>query len=214
MFENLLNWVSANSKGLGAVTVALGGIITLWKKMFDKADGKQEKKELSAPTNANTNNVTVHNYVGADNSNLSEKNVQAIHSNDEFEKPKQLIKILFIDDDTKFKVVSILKKAGWNHAKSVKDIDSTDCDDAKDADIFFVDIQGVGIAMGFKDEGLGLALALKKKYPNKKVVIYSAEQTGVRFHAAFNMVDYQLAKDADPYEFQNLVEGYSQELLK
>lgn len=163
------------------------------------------------PNNSLTNNnsVVVNTYSGPHAEPNHEK-LPVSKSCDEFENQKQLIRILFIDDDLKFKVVNILKKAGWIHTKTVKDIDSTDCDDAQEADIFFVDIQGVGIAMGFRDEGLGLALALKKKYPNKKVVIYSAEQAGTRFHPAFNAVDYQLSKDADPYEFQNLVEEYCQ----
>jgi hypothetical protein len=78
-----------------------------------------------------------------------------------------------------------------------------------EADIFFVDIQGVGVRLGFKDEGLGLAGALKDKYPEKKLVIYSAEPRGERFHTAFRKADGALEKNADPYEFQQLVEEFA-----
>lgn len=78
-----------------------------------------------------------------------------------------------------------------------------------DADIFFVDIQGVGLKLGFRDEGLGLALALKEKYPDKKLVIYSAEPRGERFHKALKKADETLEKNADPYQFQQLVENFT-----
>lgn len=119
---------------------------------------------------------------------------------------KKTKSILFIDDDVKFKVVSILKKAGWENTRIFKDVSSLDDDEVKNTDIFFVDIQGVGIKMDFKEEGLGLALAIKKKYPDKKVVIYSSETKGDRFHEALKVADSFLPKNAEPYEFQLIVE--------
>ena len=63
--------------------------------------------------------------------------------------------------------------------------------------------------MGFNDEGLGLALAIKDKYPEKKVIIYSAETNGDRFHEALRKADSFLPKNADPYEFQRIVEEFT-----
>jgi HrpA-like RNA helicase len=37
----------------------------------------------------------------------------------------------------------------------------------------------------FKDQGLGLASALKQNIPKKKLLLYSAEITGDRFHKHF-----------------------------
>lgn len=119
---------------------------------------------------------------------------------------KDSSKILFIDDDTTFPVIKILKKAGWRNTKVVRDVISLDSQDVQETDLFFVDIQGVGKALHFNDEGLGLALALKNKYPSKKLVIYSSEPRGDRFHQAFRVADDQLAKNAEPYEFQQIVE--------
>lgn len=113
--------------------------------------------------------------------------------------------ILFIDDDIKFKVVDILKTAGWHYTTIVKDITSLDETIVQQSQIFFIDINGVGKKLGFKDEGLGLALALKTSYPNKKVVIYSADTKAERFHEAWKRADEYLAKNADPYEFQQVV---------
>ncbi|MFZ4878736.1 hypothetical protein ACL9RI_26930 [Janthinobacterium sp. Mn2066] len=122
---------------------------------------------------------------------------------------KQKTKILFIDDDTKFKVAKILIKSGWLNTSIIKDANTLDEPAILDAHILFVDVQGVGVALGFADEGLGLALALIEKYPKKKIIIYSSETKGDRFHAALRKADSSLPKNADPYEFQKLVEELS-----
>jgi PleD family two-component response regulator len=123
---------------------------------------------------------------------------------------KNSIRILFVDDEhTKFKMVSILKKTGFRNTKSVKDIIDLDDPKAKEADIIFVDINGVGKTL-FEDQGLGLASALKKRYPEKKIIIYSAETKGDRFHKALKEVDDSLSKDAEPYQFINLIESLCQ----
>jgi DNA-binding NarL/FixJ family response regulator len=80
-----------------------------------------------------------------------------------------------------------------------------------DSDIIFVDINGVGLTL-FEDQGLGLASALKLKYPKKKIIIYSAETSGDRFHKALRQVDDCLSKNAEPYQFINLVENLSKSL--
>ena len=122
---------------------------------------------------------------------------------------KNCTKILFIDDDVKFKVVKILTRSGWVHTKLIKDCETLDDISVVDAHILFIDVQGVGVSMGFSDEGLGLALAIKEKYKDKKVVIYSAETEGDRFHEALRKADSFLAKNADPYQFQRLVEEFT-----
>lgn len=117
--------------------------------------------------------------------------------------------ILFIDDDTEFKVVDILQTAGWIHTKIAKDIATLDDERILKAGILFVDINGVGKKLGFKDEGLGVALALKNRFPNKRVIIYSAESKAHAFHEAWKKADETLSKNADPYEFQQLVEDFA-----
>jgi hypothetical protein len=143
-------------------------------------------------------------------SSPSQANIQF---SDPVTKAKSMVKILFIDD-LKFKVVDILRDAGWVHTKRVRDVPSLDDPDVVATDIFFVDIQGVGKLLGFKDEGLGLAEALKTKYPEKKVIIYSGQRDGDRFHKALKTADDTLAKNADPYEFQQLVEQYGLQICE
>lgn len=125
---------------------------------------------------------------------------------------KQTCNILFVDDK-KFGVVDILKKAGWNNTKRIEDIESLDDKEIQRAHILFVDILGVGKQLQFSDEGLGLILALKDKYPWKKIIVYSAEPTGDRFHKALSAADARLRKDADPYQFQTIVDNFSDELF-
>lgn len=163
------------------------------------------KKNKPKSKNVINNNITINNQ-----SNLSQKNELV---EEEKNRLKDLTRILFIDDDTKFKVVSIMKKYGWKNTKSIKDIVDLDDSDAKNADIIFVDINGVATEL-FNDQGLGLAAALKEKYHKKKIVLYSADPTGDRFHKSIRIVDACLPKNAEPYEFINLVEQLSGQIYK
>ncbi len=123
---------------------------------------------------------------------------------------KSICRVLFVDDKN-FSVLNILIKSGWVNTKRIKDVNSLDDVDIREANIIFVDIQGVGNALKFKDEGLGLIVALKNKYPEKRVIVYSAESTGDRFHEGLSVADASLRKNADPYEFQKLVEEFAKE---
>lgn len=135
----------------------------------------------------------------------------SIESEERFNIFKNYIRVLFIDDDTKFKIIKILNTAGWK-TQIVKDIDNLDSDLILNTHIFFIDINGVGIKLDFKDQGLGLANAIKQKYPNKKVVIYSSDENGNRFHKALRNVDDFLPKNAEPIEFQSIIENFAIEI--
>ena len=67
---------------------------------------------------------------------------------------KQYCRILFVDDDTDFKTINIIKQAGWTHTLLVNDIDNIDADCVRDAHIICLDIQGVGKALNFQKEGV------------------------------------------------------------
>jgi hypothetical protein len=170
---------------------ALAGLGVIGRIFFSFK--KPNKPEASLGPTININNTNV-------NGGSSTPNSSGAH--DQKVKPS----ILFIDDDISFPVVKILRKAGWANTKIVKDIVSLDTAEVLAAQILFVDIQGVGKALNFKEEGLGLAAAIKKKHPTKKVVIYSSVPEGNMFHEALKLVDATLQKSADPYEFQMLVE--------
>lgn len=171
---------------------------------------RKDDESTSTVQSSNSNNVVINNYAS-----ISAQKEASNEKTDEKEAEDRLkgkTKILFIDDNhTEYKMVSILKKSGWINTKSVKDV--IDLDDLKvqEADIIFVDINGVGTTM-FQDQGLGLASALKRKYEKKKIILYSAETTGDRFHRALREVDDCLPKNAEPYQFSNLIEEFAKEL--
>lgn len=169
-----------------------------------------ENNPQISPTNNNANHLTVNFASNSENLN-SDKNLSNKES-DNIEKLRKSTTILFIDDDTKFKVVKILVNEGWVNTKSITDLKSYNDDVIKNSDIVFVDVQGVGKILECKDEGLGLALNIKSKYSDKKVVIYSAVQIHNVFHDAIQKVDFLLSKDAEPYEFISLIERFSKEL--
>ncbi len=186
MLDQVGIWLSDNKdwflSGLGVSILAVLG--WFWRQIwtFFKAWRKKSPPEVKAPS---------------------------IQKSAVLQDAMQTTQILFIDDDIKFRVVSILQTAGWQYTRIVKDIASLNDDAVRRAHILFVDINGVGKKMSFKDEGLGLALALKTRYPEKRVIIYSADTKAERFHEAWKRADDYLAKNADPYEFQQLVEGYA-----
>lgn len=164
---------------------------------FSSKKIKKTPNELSH--NNNTNNITINNNLSSENNKLEANSGK---------KNKDNCHILFIDDQhNDFKMVSILKKAGWSNTKAIKDLTDLDDHKAVEANIIFVDINGVGTQM-FADQGLGLAAALKDKYPTKTIILYSAEPSGDRFDKNLRKVDSTLPKNAEPYEFISLIEQY------
>lgn len=203
-----------------AVTLSSIGVIFGIKNYFKKSK-TNEKSENTTPLNIEShinpiispvNNINV-NLGKMENNNVVENKSKDESANREakIESLKSKVKILFIDDDTKFNIVKILKESKWKHTKSVVDIKSLDIPVVKDADIFFVDVNGVGKLLNCEHEGLDLALMLKQKYPNKRIVIYSANKNN-NFHPAWDQCDFKLEKNALIYQFQSLVEQYSLEL--
>lgn len=196
IITNNYEWIFS---GVGVLII--GYLITFF---LPNKNQKQDIPIITTPnSNTNTNSFVVNNIMG--NTNQIDKS--STENNDDRLKGKT--KILFIDDNhTEYKMVSILKKSGWINTKSVKDVIDLDDPKVSEADIIFVDINGVGTTM-FQDQGLGLASALKKKYESKKIILYSAEITGDRFHRALREVDGCLSKNAEPYQFINLIEEFA-----
>lgn len=177
-----------------------------------------ENEPQALASTINHGNVNVNVNVGAQAnpsdttvpSTVSEIKTEDREARIDFMKSRS--KILFIDDDKNFNVVKILKESGWRLTKSIPDIKNIDIQIVKDSHILFVDINGVGKILNLQYEGLDLSLMIKQRYPEKKVVIYSANRTTNAFHQAWDVCDFKLEKNALPNQFQNLVEKYSVEL--
>ena len=90
----------------------------------------------------------------------------------------------------------------------MKDIANLDDSKVKNADVIFVDIIGVGKKLFPTDQGLGLAVALKNKYPKKFVAVYSSEPGGNRADKNLQKIDAFIEKTAQPYEFIRYLEDW------
>lgn len=215
-----VDWFIANKEwffsGIGGVL--LTGLWALARRPSNKEKSKPEQiiinnHSSNVATSSSGSPVDPHPISVLDEGALRTSNNLELNNGAKVKKSLEAFKnetrILFIDDDARFKVAKILVKSGWVHTKLIKDASTLDDHDITAANILFIDVQGVGVEMGFTDEGLGLALAIKEKYPEKKVVIYSAETKGDRFHAALRKADSFLSKNADPYEFQKIVEDFT-----
>ena len=210
--KEITDWLTLNKEwlfsGIGIVVIGL-----VWKPItyFRKNNINQSIPNVTSNDSDisvnNENNININ--IGVPDNDSDDKNIIKSAKYSNIEDLKNNIYILFIDDDTKFKVVNILRNSGYKNVKIIKDIRSLDIEDVKKADIFFIDIQGVGKRMNFRDEGLGLAKALMEKYgKKKKYIIYSAETHGDRFDEVLRKADDFLAKDADPYQFQSIIEKF------
>lgn len=196
-----MNWIIQNKEWLfsGVGVILFGLVLNLFKR--DKLPvlslfRKEENKMDSINQSSNPRRFIINKGHNAKETNKT----LATHQN------KVDLQILFIDDE-KFKTVDNLKSAGYINTKTIKDVTNLDCSDVKNANVIFVDINGVGEKLFPTDKGLGLAEALKRKYPQKYIVIYSAQEHGDRFHKALKLVDYTLSKNAEPYEFINIIEN-------
>lgn len=188
-----MNWIIENKEWLFS---GIGVTIFVLLASFFIKKWKKRSNDESANNNANSTTNLINNNV---NINVVE------NENNTVAKTDKAIQVLFIDDE-KFDIIGVLKNAGWTNTKRIKDITNLDCPDLKNSDVVFVDVNGVGQHLFPKDQGLGLAEAIKNKYPQKHVVLYSA--LSHHFHKAINAVDAVLEKNADPYEFINILENY------
>ena len=129
------------------------------------------------------------------------------------DKIKSKVKVLFIDDK-EFPVVNHLRSIGYtgiDYMTDVRDIDDTRI---RYADIIFIDINGVGLLLGFPNQGMGLCGALKKKYGDtKRIILYSGETEGSIFDKDAQKADATLKKDSDIYQFISYITDYAKELL-
>lgn len=203
--EQTINWIISNKEWLfSGIAVAILGVFWKWLYPFFNKRNSNVDKLSQSQNNSQTQNVTV---------NLAQPSIAPVMSNDEIKEDSTLTidgiraqtTILFIDDDKEFKIVPILRKAGWKNTSFFPNADVKDINAEKirNAHIIFVDIKGVGKTM-YEDEGLGLVVDLKKKYPQKKVVIYSAIPEHKLFRPVRLKVPINLPSDSRFYALSTI----------
>lgn len=202
--SSITNYIAANKEWLFPVIGLLAAALT-WLLKLRHRKSAPSPGSPSSPT-AHPQPVVVNNNFGATAGASSNPPIQPPPT----DSVKERTTILFIDDDTTFKIVSMLRKAGWKRISIIKDIDRLDSEKLKQADIVFVDIQGVGKQLEFNREGLGLMKAIKERYPEKKVIIYSAVQLHDIFAEGIDYADARLRKSAEFIEFEKTIEDLLQ----
>jgi len=192
----------------GAIAIlGTAGTIFYYKKrnQNDESSGNQSSMP-SIENNSSSNGNTQHLTVNMGPSPTTTPSGPALQpSSLTVAEMKKNTRVLFVDDDRGFKIVGVLRKMGWEHTKLIVDVASLEQQVLVDAHVVFVDIQGVGRQMQYTDEGLGLVLAIKRRYPDKRIVIYSAVEVGERFHEALQEADYSLPKTAEPIRFEETI---------
>lgn len=195
--ESFLSFLNS-TLGIIVSVLTLLGILSIPMILINKKKTSIKNSDIGSHNTINSNNTF--------NINQNSTTVESDHTISDLDM-KTLTQILFIDDE-EFTVIRMLKKMGWKNIKRKTDIANLDDSDLKKADVIFVDIKGVGIAGGYKNEGIGLAATIKKKYRNKGVIIYSGTDEHDIFDSDIHCVDARLRKNAEPIQFSDLIEQY------
>lgn len=195
--ESFLSFLNS-TLGIIVSVLTLLGILSIPMILISKKKTSVKNSDIVSHNTINSNNTI--------NINQNSTTVEPDHTISDSDM-KTITQILFIDDE-EFTVIRMLKKMGWKNIKRKTDIANLDDSDLKKADVIFVDIKGVGIVGGYKNEGIGLAATIKKKYRNKGVIIYSGTDEHDIFDSDIHSVDARLRKNAEPIQFSDLIEQY------
>ena len=177
--------------------------------------GNRVKGDKSLQVNGDNNTTTVTN-IGTQNYYNSERGTTINRSSETslVDEIKARIRILFVDDKDDFPIVEMLKNNGYS-VDYLRDIVDIDASVVRFADIIFLDINGVGVAMKFKNQGMGLCGALRDHFGDtKRLILYSGETEGSIFDKDAKKADATLPKDSDLYQFTSYITQYGKELLE
>lgn len=194
----MLDWLNKNYtwalSGLGVTILAL-----MFKIMFKFIKSLFTSNSATSPsTNVINQNITIGTNESPHPKTVDKHSLQT-------KRGKSSVTILFIDDK-KVSFIASIKRAGYTAIKYLKDCTKIDCNQVIEAEIIFVDINGVGTSLFPTDQGLGLAMELKSKFPSKCIVLYSAEPQYLKNE--FRALDGILPKNSEPYEFIKIIEDY------
>ena len=188
--ETFFNFLSNNKEWLfsclGASAI-MGSAAYFFKKKQDSEKTQTQNVSQNVTVNVNSEKETSAKVL----------NIKSID--------KESISILFIDDQT-FDYINNLKNAGYINVRRIRNVKQIDCPEIINANVIFVDVNGVGTNLFPKEQGLGVAKAIKNRFGNsKKVYLYSASHQELSLD--FKILDGVLPKKADPYEFINLIDN-------
>lgn len=114
--------------------------------------------------------------------------------------------VLFIDDE-KFDKVDRIKDHGWITDRIADVRNSIDNDKISRSHVIFVDYKGVGKKISPTEEGLGIIKSIKKMYPQKRVILYSAHcEFDLSDELSHRIADDILPKNSDVYVYLAKIE--------
>ena len=194
------------------MVVAIVIVIPVYINVTKKKQGRNKiegNRNTQVTGENNTTNVT----------NINTQNNYSTQVAGEKKEPtaddvKARIKILFVDDKDDFPIIGMLRNNGYQ-VEYLDDIVDFEAKQVKYADIIFLDINGVGVAMKFKNQGMGLCGALRDYFgTTKKLILYSGETEGSIFDKDAKKADATLPKDSDLYQFTSYITHSVNELLE
>ena len=115
---------------------------------------------------------------------------------------KKHARIVVIDNEQVDNMVSNLCAAGYGDVTALKNIMSLE--EVEKYDLVLIDVKGIGVKFlkGTKSaslEGLAMAREIKRQYPSKKVIVFSAMlQEWEDNYIIHDIVDGSFVKDGDP----------------
>ena len=189
------------------VTIIPISVINIKKNGKNSSSGN-DNDQISGDQNT-INKIGTMNYYGK----TTQEEASVPSEELTIDKIKSKVKVLFIDDK-EFPVVNHLRSIGYTGIDYMTDVSDIDDTRIRYADIIFIDINGVGLLLGFPNQGMGLCGALKKKYGDtKRIILYSGETEGSIFDKDAQKADATLKKDSDIYQFISYITDYAKELL-
>lgn len=115
------------------------------------------------------------------------------HFAQDFTQLQRKSRIMIIDDEDVPYLEQLQKR---NYNLYLKD-DLHNITDVAEYDIVITDIKGVGRSFNENLEGGAIIKELKKHYPEKYIIVYSASQFDVNFNSTFQLADKVIKKDCD-----------------
>ncbi len=110
---------------------------------------------------------------------------------------------ILIIDDNEFEYLDILRNHNFSitHFKDIESIESV-----KEYEIVLCDIKGVGSKFGSKFEGAHVISEIRKKYPFKILIAYTAHLQDPSFNRYLRLADANVKKDSDSDEWIELLD--------
>lgn len=111
--------------------------------------------------------------------------------------PRERVPIVIIDDE-EFPYLDLLRDHKYNMTK-LDDI--TDIGAVESYPVVLCDIRGVGRSLSAQFEGAHVISEVRKRYPHKVIVAYTAQQYDATYNRYLDHADFNQKKDADSEEW-------------